>query len=344
MSAPDRARDRSPVSYVMLPTTSAGSDRMAASGVSTTTLAETPWLRSKSMDNESSAPSVGRAVTAISTLILAIVPLAVALSGGKRQKRHSDQLSAFDGETHASDKKNVPDVVPVAELRQLPTAIKEYEAQVQANAPRDKWRFRLEVAGFFLLIATALLAGLNLWTLKNQADIAQEQLETTDRPWLKVAVVPRQLVVRDGSVTLQTEVTVSNVGRSVATHADVELGLYPNNSSAQAFQTQRRLCEAASLQQSRNLVLFPSDRIPQDALPSIQQSDLRVRDLPLLIGCVSYRFGTATKTHYTKFMYEIGRGDPSDPTKRLPLDPANLVDILVRLDRYFSGGNEAECS
>ncbi len=130
--------------------------------------------------------SVGRAVTIVSSLILTVGPLAVALLNGRKKNKRSDNIGTVADCERSDDQQTVPPVVSVVELDPLPAAIKRHETASDKQNARDKWRFWLEVGGFGLIVVTAVLAGWNLRTLSKQTDVVTEQVHSGQRAYLIV--------------------------------------------------------------------------------------------------------------------------------------------------------------
>lgn len=156
------------------------------------------------------------------------------------------------------------------------------ELNDRLNKWRTKWRQRpskwftipMEIAALaigFLTFIAVVWAGIaafkNISLLSKQADVAEEQLDLTDRPWLKVELALGGPFMRqqDSSVSLPLILTLKNVGRSVASGIDVEFALIPNQWGDAVFSLpmneQRRLCTLAISRnaQTRRLAIFPSD-------------------------------------------------------------------------------------
>lgn len=165
--------------------------------------------------------------------------------------------------------------------------------------------------------------------MSEQRKIALRQLETTDRPWLKVQIqFTSPLAFTEEGASVSVRFTIINVGHSVAVNATLEPRIHIQAWGdgviwANVLKAHDELC--ANVHGILPTVLFPNDPpFIQDYIFSIPQSELekgRVAgsDLihPYVMGCVDYQFSGHEAHHQTRFLYEIHRLDASQPNGSL---------------------------
>jgi hypothetical protein len=157
----------------------------------------------------------------------------------------------------------------------------------------------------------------------NATEVANRQLELTDRPWVSVSMaltVPTQLV--NGAAALFPVWTLRNVGRSVATDVYNEWTPYLESFSDDVFteplKRQKETCARADQPDRRRLgqFLFPSEIRTGTSSFTIDPSMFRQAQTTspkaivtaiVLTGCVAYRYGTSTTSHHTGFIYVLHR-------------------------------------
>lgn len=109
--------------------------------------------------------------------------------------------------------------------------------------------------------ATTKAAEASVVQAQKTIDLTRLALIATDRAWLTVQTkLTKPLVFGDGEFKISAKLTVTNIGKSPATHVTPFLGLYPD--SVEASRETHRLSKALRLSGSRwgiGRSLFPSE-------------------------------------------------------------------------------------
>jgi hypothetical protein len=174
---------------------------------------------------------------------------------------------------------------------------------------------------------------------KRVADSSAQQLEVTDRPWVRVAMSvdgPVTFLLPEvasdpvkGAVLIPAELVFTNAGRSVANDLRVELRMtflgpksidvFPGDADNTAAET----CKSAAASTLLGKVLFPSENVPEHReIAEPIPTDAIYEPLPqsfrsfgpmgksvqlLFVGCVAYKFSSTSALHRTWFTYRVGR-------------------------------------
>jgi hypothetical protein len=157
---------------------------------------------------------------------------AILRSIGSLKASLGKEAEAIAENTKTQNTERPPKSIPESQIEvRLPVAIDEYcksQSDEQARqAKRDSARLRIEIV---TLIAAIVLGVLAYWTMqetRNQVTVMRQQLEATDRPWIKVTraqplddLIFTVVAMTDGSeryaAKLAVRIFVKNFGRSVA--------------------------------------------------------------------------------------------------------------------------------
>jgi hypothetical protein len=207
--------------------------------------------------------------------------------------------------------------------------------------------------GLIGVAAGVVVAYRTLARVTEQSEVMRRSFEMADRPRLKVTVTPLQ-----SSPTPAPHLTfatiIQNVGRSVATNVTIDVGIVTHGMEQGAADNvfkrpaieQERLCErgAKTSGYSHDRVIFPEDSAPplqtsisydvnaaKRAALSMPSREGRTNFGLVLVGCVTYRFGTSERVHTTRFGYHVTRTVPGQTplgAYALTLEdfvPANLL-------------------
>lgn len=274
----------------------------------------------------------------------------------------------------------LPTKVDIQSEIRLPVAVSEYYAAEQSEGPkdrrRDRIRLRLEVAALIAAVSAGFFTFRTLHQIQRQADAAQrqvaimqQQLETTDRPWVTVEVmantewVPGALIGgplifdKDGRGSLAFKIIYKNIGKSVASHVYDRTEAWAmgiTDRPQMALDEQRRVCNGPNTYTKNTLpidiryTLFPQDpqvafvstgfETKQIAAPSgfgILKNGKPVQ--PFIIGCVDYDYAYSTVPHQTGFIYEVYGSKAHQGIQTLITIP---VDRLT-FEPYAFGGKYA---
>lgn len=206
------------------------------------------------------------------------------------------------------------------------------------NARANRWVTRIRVwllehpTGSWiqmgLFIVTALYATFTYQLLKSAIrtqEVASQQLEAMDRPWVKIELsLAGPTRVENGSAAFFPLWSLQNVGRSVAVEVYNEWAVYIQPFSQKAFtepvEHQKGTCARADQPDRIRLgrVVFPNEIKRDVASFTVDPGQLRDAQARspdglvssiVLTGCIGYRWDTATRRHHTGFIYEITSAD-----------------------------------
>jgi hypothetical protein len=219
-------------------------------------------------------------------------------------------------------------------------------------------------------VTAAVIYFFQLQATRSQLTVMQNQLESADRPWLKITGampaaplfyhVPYVLTPGLDFVNTGIKVTVENVGHSVAlditTRAQMVL-VKPLNGAANDYfsyplRMQKKLCSEAA-PPGLPINLFPGENnndqsgddedfpiagktftLPND--PSGPKIDL------IFVGCVDYRISASGKMHHSNFIYELKVNDPGQRDDHGILTVGKIVPVTdLRLEKWAFGGFDA---
>jgi hypothetical protein len=305
------------------------------------------------IDNQSHHSSLGRAARIVSGLVLAIGTLAALTKlAPRRQPISSSRRGTADGGAESAAETTVKLQIPEAVLR-------EYRADQKKTSRRDRIRLFVEAAGLIAFIAAGVTAYRNLRVLTNQADIASRQLELTDRPWLTASLVvtaPFKTSDDKVNVFLGVATNFKNIGRSVARNVGVKVTAYPQRLMSdfiftEPLKRQRELCadDARKLLNEGflRLTLFPNEDGSLGTSIGFGREDLArtaAADMasaakqghswpyppfhPVIVGCVTYEFGSTARAHHTYFAYQVVKVNPERPGEMAAFNSDDLPGEL----------------
>jgi hypothetical protein len=201
-------------------------------------------------------------------------------------------------------------------------------------------RFVVEFLGVVILLAYTVYTALMYRATRDAANAALQaastsakQLEATDRPWVKVELsppnvqtaAPRDLVFDDeGTGAMTIEISLINIGRSIANHVSVRVEAFAISPSDDARviikARQRDLCGTPDTAIAIQHAIFP-----QDAAQDFNYVGFRTREIQapnwftthytrgkavfaFIYGCVDYR-SVSPATHQTGFVFQIYAGE-----------------------------------
>ncbi len=206
------------------------------------------------------------------------------------------------------------------------------------------------------LVAVVLYAGLTLWlavttskaakSAEKTAKIAQQQLELSERPWIKfkpriLSLVFNSKFFQFESTTVTIEDTFENVGPTVALNVSSWEDVFPLDATfyQTAMTRQKELCDAnRHPDPARNFgySLFPKDPFVNRSIvgPPMKLVTGATMKAPqgervgfVLVGCVSYRAPYETidmPRHQTRYVYLLGRTG-TDGIFNTYIEPAGTV-------------------
>jgi hypothetical protein len=175
----------------------------------------------------------------------------------------------------------------------------------------------------------AATVGLYL-TGEKQVDLTRRALIGDQRAWLVTAleVGPQGLRIRDGFMTLDARLRISNVGRSPALDAHTYMAL-----STDALDTAASVAKLAAEHRTvstHGLFVSPGDFYYRPWAPSTDDYDAPPYFSAIVAGCVTYKIMQDDELHQVAFAYQIGRRDGDAPWgSGLPRDGDLGADELV---------------
>jgi hypothetical protein len=222
----------------------------------------------------------------------------------------------------------------------------------QAFAPSNfaNWiQVLIGLAGLLGLLVGFILTRRTLKEMTRQGDTLYRQMESSDRPWLQLAIggpIPR-FKRENGCVYWPSIFVVSNVGTSVATDITVAVMLAPFNygpgykaSDTIPLKLNAMRSRAAGMAHLSHTVVFPGESSEIRSLTEIAEETVRNArviapdDVPQhvffeLFACARYRYGTSDRDHFTTIGYIIGArdGDVQSPEYGFPLPIDTIADV-----------------
>lgn len=243
-----------------------------------------------------------------------------------------------------------------------PNPAKSTEAKTRANGRQGnvrEWiKITIEAATLLAVIWYAVVASGQLTQMRNATKAAKrsadaaaraaaidaEQLDLSERPWLAVKATPIKpglWWVKRSQAALQINVSISNVGKSIAKGIQVSANLVPMPPglpiAVDAAQRERSLCSHDSPGGAGWFDLFPTDR-PAERRLSISATTPAVAAQAVapaggdshsfvglyVVGCVSYLSSYSTQVHHTDFAYQLVAPPPTSPAGKPILLPDGL--------------------
>jgi hypothetical protein len=247
----------------------------------------------------------------------------------------------------------------------LPPAVDGYYASEQKERPsknrKDSLRLIFEglgliIAGLLAWSAYRTLGQIQTQTaaMNRQVGVMQKQLDTTDRPWIKVDIGPNTDWVpgaiiggplsfeQNGSGGLTVKIVMNNIGRSVATLVESRIEVIPMSPFDPKFRLpidkQRELCNRTLSHTvvDTRYAIFPGTKKEEFVRLSFSTSNIppppqnlkRGKPVSLIVyGCVDYYF--ASVAHQTGFIYQVYGGPRHEgiqikdtvPVSRLTFEP-----------------------
>jgi hypothetical protein len=213
----------------------------------------------------------------------------------------------------------------------------EEKAEKERDIKEKKLRLRLELGAG--LIALGLLAvNILLWcstrdasnAARRSSDIAQKQLEMSERPWMSAEFSIDQPIEfqPNGDMGVQLHVVMKNIGHSVATDVRLILGADPEGGGdwfMKVPKEQKEMCEmwrntSFPSDNGSSTTLFPGESYIEDASFKLTKEQIDKARLQVggkwvisgisFFGCVNYGFAFAPEHHQTGFNYDLVNPGP----------------------------------
>ncbi len=266
------------------------------------------------------------------------------------QKALQKQTEAAKKASEAQQEQTAAQQLVLAELENHSPRERHAERNEESRHPMQWIKLAIEIAMLFIVAAYAAVSAFQLVQMKNAADAAKSaaetaanQLELTERPWIKITDVqtrsnnpiipalsfqkPPQWPSGTQQATFQLDISYKNVGRSVAkVSVDFKLflPLWKDGYSNVILATEKSFCDSVSrINPDPNLqvINFPGDdpyhwygggAAIVNAETTNYFSDIRPgvgHILPVVAVCVNYQFGESPKVYQTRALFEVFRKD-----------------------------------
>jgi|HubBroStandDraft_6_1064221.scaffolds.fasta_scaffold23453_1 hypothetical protein len=186
---------------------------------------------------------------------------------------------------------------------------------------------------------------------KSAADTSANQLELSERPWIRVDLqLNGPLTFDKNGLNTSSTITMTNIGNSVATHmsGNSELILQPFGPETGFLRAkQDALCKSLENMNERygGDSLFPrgvTSRYPQVAIPRGELEEAgkaaakygaTQRITPIIIGCAVYKSTFGDTTYFTAMaLFVLGKGENGVGT------PISIKDTaIIPMNEVFTG-------
>lgn len=259
-----------------------------------------------------------------------------------------DHHASHNADSSNTPQRQSPSNGPLSVLCTPPTKSEEESAEGKKRKRRETIKFRVELIGAFVLVIYTAFTIL-MWrankksadAAKSAADTAREQLELSERPWIKILdLQPRgdQPIVgglsfqkigpfkNDPDVrvqaTIQIKLSFKNIGHSVADVTPNIEFFMPQFSASEYWNRvsaeEHRFCGSPDMSAvtEQKIVIFPDEPQPFDWYGGIS-TPIRRENInhlpegtgiaPVMIVCVSYRHKGLPSIYQTRAVYEISR-------------------------------------
>jgi hypothetical protein len=216
-------------------------------------------------------------------------------------------------------------------------------AQTQGAAyATKKWykdrTFLVSVAGVLVVGAYTLVTACQLRNMNStykeiqkQSTTASRQLEMADRPWLKDEIKSASdFTFQNGTAVWAISIKSQNIGHSVATETFSEVRMIAIHNADMLDGPRKKVTEICESMPKRfeyvkaipglwNNSIFPNDShetvanvilSPKDIGDTLDGGNsLGKSMIPVLVGCLEYRYPTSDKPHHTGFVYVLSHNE-----------------------------------
>jgi hypothetical protein len=213
------------------------------------------------------------------------------------------------------------------------TDIKKQEGQKKYK----KWLHPQTIIQLLTLLAVVYYA----YYAKKQWGTTTRQLEMADRPWLRDEVESASdLMFSNGTISWTVTIKVQNIGHSVATEVFPDVRLIAIQGADSIGAPRKKVTEICDSMPKRfdavkgihglwNNSIFSEDSrdFGMSVILSSKDMDNALIDggkalgqsvMPMLVGCIEYRYPTSERPHHTGFVYVLshdGTTTDADPAQ-----------------------------
>jgi len=284
-------------------------------------------------------------------------PIQASYSNSTTQSEHH-KVAADSVKDQPADDGSEPPQRSISENAAISSQTNKSESYEEKNYRLQK---RGLVVQIFLCVFTALAFGAAAYyahIASIQARIMQQQLDTTDRPWLEiVGVNASDIHFMLDSTEIATAITIlaKNIGRSAALDVRVRSSLIVGglNSRGELLTEKDAACNTDIPESAwQTFILFP-DQSSGERLTRVFNEHIEDRNVivnPMrsgssyidiaLVGCLTYRGYTSELLHHSGFIYRFGikqEGTPAtyDPYFLIGKDVSRSEVVLIKSERGF---------
>jgi hypothetical protein len=104
----------------------------------------------------------------------------------KTLKQQQKPQSPSEDSSKGTEEPNIAPPPVSTEPDPVPTAITTYDTKNDKQKWREKWKFRLECAGAFILLCYTGFAAWQACETKRSVDVVEKQFKLSGRPWINV--------------------------------------------------------------------------------------------------------------------------------------------------------------
>jgi len=255
--------------------------------------------------------------------------------------------------------------------KQIENCLDYYEIRIKRRL-RDP-KFVLEVAGFAVLAVYAAFTIAMYFANRDAANaatkaanVAEQTLIITERPWVKVdeVIATGPLTFRaDGRASINLSFHLKNIGHSIATGIYLRPQLMGNTFDQQIFDRpfdrQTEWCDKVRKEAPRARwlkTLFPGDDTWQGMGLELTKEEIESSSatnpypesrgkfiLPMIYGCVNYQFPFSKEIHQTRFIFSISHPQPKDGSIPPSIRIGENVPISdMTINTFIFGGTSAD--
>ena len=236
------------------------------------------------------------------------------------QKKRGDRISH-------DDKSSAEKIYPSRETeRILEALLNEYKADNTKKGREDEKKIVLEKLTLGVVTVYTVVT-IGLWCSQQTANkINQQALIDANRPWIKVTIIPSNLMLAPegpplgDSEIMSPSIIVENMGHSPAMNVQAEAFPYLDGTKEPIERVQKNACASLTNDGAAGRILFPGDGadMSDDGVGTVGFgiSQMQINNVApettiggkkgfgfTIYGCADYAFGTPPIHYQTYFAY-----------------------------------------
>lgn len=208
-----------------------------------------------------------------------------------------------------------------------------------------------------LLCKSISISEISAKAAKKSAETSEKTLITTHRPWISVhPKIGSELKFNDKGGEITIEFNIKNVGDSPAIGVWLKAKIFLQTPQRNMLREKTKICNVIKEKPSIiGYTLFPNEMFVHNRIFLISKDKIKqsYRDfaktakdappvnsiLPVIVGCVKYKFPIDQSIHRTDFIVNIHRRDPNKPNSWFVIYPTSgtLPRNMISLDINFIG-------